>query len=294
MLENSQNGKGLRVTAESLEKISDAGANLLIAHIEQYNLPAKSVGNLMRDVTQKLEEHFMPVTQGYVRERLGEQINLHIANGFHEYAGCTKKTFRELLAPLIEETMRFFAPPTKHPIIRGEFTILLVFPTRLIPLRRQLMTLMGETTPLSIPDFEMHTHGKVSPINPYVLVGIDGGRKLKDSPIIKADSYIAHHGYSYFAVHELIQLLLVRPEFLRSQSDARRGLLEVIQTSVLALGEKCSEGLVRLSVEKKPNVEKGEFTLDFLSLANTHAGMELGKPYYTTMITCEKKNTTEK
>lgn len=293
MNEDSGNSKKLAVSPESFDEISTKGAAFIIELTEKYALSIKSKGSLLRDITQKIEEHFLPVTQSYVKERLDEQVNLYIANGFHEYAGCTANSFRILLTPLIDATIRSFAPPAKHLVLRGEFTILLVLPTRHVPLRRQFMTLMGESFQMNIPDFELHKHGKASPRDPYVLVGIDGGRMLRNSPIVKADKYVEDHGYTYFAVHELIQLLLVRPEFLRSQSDVLSGSLEPVQTAVLALGEKCTVGLVRLSAENKPSSGKREFTLDYLSPANTLAGAGFGKPYYKRMVTCEVKNTPE-
>lgn len=289
MSKNPLKPRALEEKSESFGDLSSMGADYFIGLAEKYNLSLKLTGTLLRETIRNIEAHYLPATQNYVRDRLEEQVNIYIAKDFHEYAGCTKNSFRLLLAPLIDETLYYFAPPARLKVVRGQFTVLLVLPPQLVPLRRQIMTLMGESAPLIIPDFEAHTYGKESPKNPYVLVGIDGGRKLRDLPIIKADGYVALHGYTYFAFHELIQLLLVRPEFLRSQCDVVKGSLETAQTSVLVLGEKCPEGIVKLNAEKNPRPEKGEFALEFVNPANILSGAGLGKPYYTRMITCKEK-----
>jgi|GEM_PF-4692407 len=258
-------------------EISDAIAGVIIEEIEKYQLSIPKMSTkLMQEIALGVERHFANDAQNYINTRLNEQIERYIGLGIDHIAGCSPDEFRNLLKPLIERVQLFFSPPAKHPIVSGEFTLLLVLPPEWLLYRPQLRMLMGEKAELNvIPTvFEVRKHGGVAPNEPYVLVGINAGRGLKDSTIMQADIDIEKFGCTYFSVHQLVQLLLVRPRFLSSQSSALS-----LQPEVCALGEKCGKGVVKF-VDKKNFID-----IEYIDEANVRSGVGVGKPYYHKMIT---------
>ena len=214
-------------------------------------------------------------TFAYVSTRLNEQIDKYIALGFHTVAGYTPEAFREALAPLVAKTLEFFRPLSERPLRDGEFSVLLVLPTEWVPRRRLFATLLGQNPTdeiTKISSSEIRTCGKASPSEPYVLLGINGGRGLKDCTIEKADEQVAKKGNTYLSLSQLIQLLLVRPNFLSAESD-------LSQSSVFVMGERWNTELVCLIATKEG------ITLELSPEKNVHGGVGIGKPYYSRMIT---------
>lgn len=250
-----------------------------IRTIERYQLEnPKRSGKLLEEMRLRIERHYHPEVIAYVDKRLNEQIDRYIELGFADCAGYTPDAFRRELQPLIDSVHHFFVPPALHPIQAGEFTLLLVIPTTLVPLRRQIMSLRslsGQTPDLSgtlhellkCVEFETTKHGKTPPKEPYVLVGINGGRGLKGNSILVADKAVAERRTSYFAVHELIQLLLVRPKFLPQHSEA------------IPLGAKCAGGYLRFTARD------GNIDIDATGVLDERFGEGIGKPYYAHMVT---------
>lgn len=245
--------------------------------IERYKIAnPKMATRLLQELALRVERHYEKPAHDYITKRITEQIDRYIALGFAEFAGYSEATFRAELAPLVARVHRFFAPPALHPIQDGEFTLLLVIPTELVPLRRQVVTLRAQSghgveLPESLDDLlkrarpERTKYGKVSPKQPYVLVGINGGRGLKENMLGFADQEIEKFGQTYFSIHEFVQLLLVRPKFLE-------------QGEAIPLGEKCADGYLRF--QKRG----GTTDIDVTQIRDDRYGIGVGKPYYTRMI----------
>ncbi len=250
-----------------------------IRTIERYKLEnPKRSGKLLEQMRLRVERHYQKEAIVYIDKRLDEQIARYIELGFAECAGYSPEAFRRELKPLIERVQNFFVPPALHPIIAGEFTLLLVLPTTLVPLRRQVMSLRSasgrtdETTEalhqlLKCAEFEATKLGKVPPKDPYVLMGINGGRGLKGSHILLADMRLEERKQTYFAIHEFIQLLLVRPKFLPQHSEA------------IPLGEKTAGGYLRFTARG------GNIDINITGVLDERFGEGICKPYYTHMIT---------
>lgn len=250
-----------------------------IRTIERYKLEnPKRSGKLLEQMRLRVERHYQKEAIDYIDKRLDEQITRYIELGFAECAGYSPGAFRRELKPLIERVHNAFVPPALHPIIAGEFTLLLVIPTTLVPLRRQVMSLRcangrTEETPdalhelLKRAEFEATKLGKTPPNEPYVLIGINGGRGLKGSPILLAEKLLEERRQTYFAIHEFIQLLLVRPKFLPQHSEA------------IPLGAKTAGGYLRFTARG------GSIDIDVTGVLDERFGEGICKPYYTHMIT---------
>lgn len=236
----------------------------------------KMAMSLVRAVADAVESRYRDETREYVSTRLDEQIERYIALGLHDAAGYTEDSFRSSLQPLAESVKKFFDYPSNHPIRDGEYTLLLVLPERMVPVRRLLATFLDGDI-FSVFDtlrMEVRSHGKAAPDTPYVLVGINGGRGLSDHSIARADDWMEKNGRTYLSLHQAVQLFLMRPHFLSAQSDALHA-----QSEALVLGEKCSHGLIKFVARSSGN------DVLFVDGKNIHGEVGVGKPYYTTLIT---------
>ncbi len=281
-------------SANNLEDIADGLLRHVIAEIGRFGfltdnkdgLPSPKVAfKLVDHVVDGVTRYCEGVSAEYIERRLEEQILRYIALGMPEASGYDSEiSFREALAPLVTRAMQYFAPPTDHPIQDGEFTLLLVLPPAWVPLRRQVAMFRhayGQTSELSRGVDEVLRRGllwttqfgKASPQEPYIIVGINGGRGLKECTIGQADEEMTNHKQAYLSVHEFIQLLLVRPHFLPHDSES------------LVLGEKIDKrDYVRFT--KKGGIPD----IEVVQVQSERFGVSVGKPYYTHMITVPKKD----
>lgn len=230
--------------------------------------------SLMRAISSEVERELWLATKMYITARFEEQVNCYIERSFPSFAGYSNSQFRESLKPLLERLLKFFSPPSNHLIEDGEFTLLLVIPPAWIPLRRQLMSFTD--VPIS-DDVETQTevriNGKTAPQSPYVIIGIDGGRGLKDLSIQESDRWVTEEKRTYLSAHELIQLYLLRPHFLSAKTDAIHS-----QPEALVLGDVFSKGLLVLVAEGN------KMNFRFERKDNSYGGRYIGKPHYVTRI----------
>ena len=250
--------------------------------IEKYGLARDKNGrpntkmamSLVHAVASAVEMSYGQQTREYVATRLNEQIERYITLGFHDVAGYSEHLFHAALEPLIAKTLDFFSPPSERPIRDGEFTVLLVLPKDWVPSRRLLIAFLGES--LSRDVDQLHTekrgHGGVSPQDPYVLVGINGGRGLKDCSIEKADMWVEQNARTYLSLHEWIQLYLIRPNFLSAEND-------LAQSEVLVLGEKWKSQLISFATTGH------RIQVVLTDEKNVQGGVGVGKPHYAKIIT---------
>lgn len=267
-----------------IESIVKGHKEQILSSITQYGFARDSSGNanpkmamtFLERIAREVEEHFAEATKTYVRTRLNQQVARYNKLGWVKGAGYTEESFSDALMPLHSRVMNFFAPPGEHLVVDGEYTLLLILPEAWVPKRRVLASLLGEdfTTEVDLTTVSSRTNGKVLCDKPYVLVGINGGRELRDNSLQESDSMIYESGRSYFSLHELCQLFLMRPHFLRAPSGDIHE-----QSEALALGDKCSRGLLRLSATATG------IRLETSDTKNVHGGVGIGKPYYTKIIT---------
>lgn len=242
---------------------------------DQRGANPKMAMSLIRALTEGVEQYLRPQTTSYIMARLDEQVERYIELGFHAAAGYSETDFRSALTPLITRVMDFFAPPSRHPIRDGEFTLLLVIPTQWVPMRRQLYSFLGDVSSgADALRTEIRPQGRPSPVDPYVLVGINGGRELKGKTIQQADEWVERHGRTFLSLHQLVQLFLVRPNFLSARTDT---LLP--QADALVLGEKCPVGLIQFSAHPS-----GINMVFYDEKKYLNSGVGVGKPYFTTLI----------
>ncbi|OGZ05902.1 MAG: hypothetical protein A2845_03825 [Candidatus Lloydbacteria bacterium RIFCSPHIGHO2_01_FULL_49_22] len=260
-----------RLALSIMGKIAEFG----FAHDREGRPNPKMAMSLVRAVADAVELRYRDETREYVSTRFDEQVERYIALGLHDAAGYTEDSFRTSLRPLAESVKKFFDYPSNHPIRDGEYTLLLVLPERMVPVRRLLATFLGSNI-FSVFDtlrMDVRSHGKVAPDSPYVLVGINGGRGLLDHSIARADDWMEKNGRTYLSLHQAVQLFLMRPHFLSAQSDALHA-----QSEALVLGEKCSQGLIKFVARSSGN------EVLFVDEKNIHGEVGVGKPHYTTMI----------
>ncbi len=245
-----------------------------LAVVRRHKLSQKMATKLHREVWYRVEAErpFREDPEAYIRERLEEQVEKYIALGFHDAAGYSEEGFRSMLEPLITKTVKSFAPPAAYPIMDGEFAVLLVIPTALVPLRRQVASLTQRNGDVVSLALETGEFGKAAPKEPYVLTGINGPRALKGCTFLQASAEVKRSGSAFFSTHELAQLLLVRPRFLSPQAEA------------IALGDR------RVDEQGGTHVvfssgDVGDPMLSALRVQGARMGMGLGKPYYSAMIT---------
>lgn len=279
--------KGLVVVRQTnYSNVVEKGVALMSALAKEHGYGPKMETQFLTDVAGGVELLSKEARQAYMRSRLKKSLARYIELNMHTLAGMSEEGFREALAPLVEKTIDFFSPPAKHPIIDGQFSCLLVIPTDWISLRSQL-GLLHRAYGLR-PDFPerftgdlarelegrvIASYGRVAPKEPYVIVGINGGRALKGSPRGNADATVGDLGLSYFLTHEYIQLLLVRPQFL------------VPEEGGIVLGEKFHSGYLRVIARGGYLHEGGIPKLDFApETSNDVSFRGLGKPTYTKMI----------
>lgn len=236
----------------------------------------KMAMSLVRAVADAVEVNYHEQTLEYVSTRLEEQIERYIALGLHDAAGYTEESFRFALAPLVLRAEAFFEYPSKHPMRDGEYTLLLVLPERMVPVRRLLAEFLGGDIPVEFDTLrtEVRANGKVSPETPYILVGINGGRGLKDVSIARADESVERSGCTHMSLHQMLQLFLMRPHFFSVHTDSL-----LAQSEAVVLGEKCTRGLIKFVARSA-----GHEVL-FVDEKNVHGEVGVGKPYYTTLIT---------
>jgi len=266
------------VDGMGFDEIVDALVNEELGAIRRHRLSQKMATKLHREVWLRVEavRPFREDPETYIMERLEEQVKKYVASGFHDAIGYSEEGFRSALCSLVAKTVKSFAPPATYPIVDGEFTVLLVIPPEWISLRRQIASLTssdGGGVP-SLP-FETAEYGKPAPKEPYVLVGLNGGRGLKDCTFLQANAEVKRGGCTYLSTHQLTQLLIVRPRFLAPQAES------------IALGDRSIEA----------NVVSGETHVVFTGNQNDYPtlstkriqaprmGVGVGKPYYSAMIT---------
>ena len=287
--------RGLSIVSgtKNFENIADGLLRHVFSEIKQFGFLTDNKDGLPSPkMAFKLTEHIIDgvarycenVSAQYITRRLNEQIERYIELGMPIASGYdSEERFREALAPLVLQAVEYFAPPADHPIQDGEFTLLLVLPIAWVPLRRQVAmfrSVFGQTNELSSALDEVlkkglrftTQFGKKSPQEPYIIVGINGGRGLKECTVSQADEEVTNYKQTYLSVHELIQLLLIRPYFLPSDSES------------LALGEKYD----KRDYVKFTNAGVAS-EIDVVQVLSERFGVGIAKPYYTHMITVGKK-----
>lgn len=252
-----------------------------IAMIREHGLSQKVATKLFRDAWLSIESArpFREDPEVYIAARLQEQVLRYIELGFHDAAGFSQDGFRAALSPLLRKTVAFFAPPAEYPIMRGEFSVLLVLPPEWVSLRKQIASICGIKWELLHGDMADHLsavsrapevaeHGKPAPREPYVLVGIDGGRGLKEHSLLGANNKLKKSDRTYFSAHQLVQLLAIRPDWLAAQS------------ATIALGEKYEKDYLGFAAQPGRPPE-----LRVFGAPSAHSCVGVAKPYYTKMIT---------
>ncbi len=268
---------------EGFEHIAQGHVDRIIRSIERYNFARDQNGEpnpkmamtLLSSITRGVEGYFQDTSLAYMRSRLDQQCARYHELGFVVGAGHSEESFVSALTPLMLRVTEFFAPPAKHLIVDGEYSLLLMLPPSWLPLRRALASLLGEDfqTEVDLHTILSRNTEQPTPLAPYVLVGINGGRALSGKTLAESDLHVEKKQYSYFSLHELCQLFLMRPQFLGASSG---GLFE--QSEALALGSKCAQGLISLVATKSG------IRLASSDEKNIHGGAGVGKPYYTHVI----------
>lgn len=294
--------KGLVVVGQAnYDNVVAKGVAVLSALAKEHGYGPKMETKYLHDVARGVEARSKDARAAYIRERFSKagmdekgdedikhgSITRYLQLGMHELVGKGEEGFRRALEPLVEKTIDFFLPPAKHPMLDGEFSCLLVIPPEWASLRSQFALLReAYGLPKDFPEeFEeeftraldgktLTPHGRLAPREPYVLIGVDGGRARKNFRRVDADSEVKNLGLSYLLAHEYIQLLLVRPRFLFPEEGG------------VALGEKFSSGYLRVTARGGYLDESGRPELSFVpETANGNSFRGTGKPTYTKVVT---------
>lgn len=269
------------VDAQGFDTIVSDLSGHIARIVKKYQLSQKMATRLVYDAWAKVEDErpYRGDPESYIEEHLSAQIARYVELGIHTSLGFTKEEFRVALQPLVRKTVSFFIPPAAHPIIDGELTCFLVVPSEWgCSLRFLLGKLRGESdaSPLELRHLleqvtrgsEVAPGGSAAPKTPYVLVGVKGGRGLKECTRDSADRIRKKFALSYLSPYQLALLFLLRPKFLSLGEQA------------IALGEKFSdERYLKLTSREAGVVASLSIDPPGASLAG------IGKPYYTRMIT---------
>lgn len=251
----------------------------LIGNIESFDISKKTpkmMNRLMREVSLGVEMHFAKPTREYITQKINEQIAMYIAVGMPRLSGFSEEEFRRKLCALTDALLRYFAPPSRHPITDGEFTFLIVLPPEWVSLRAQVALLCGPDALGDMILSPLRTDAaKKTPTAPYAIIGINGGRGLKDLSFEQADEFVTKKDLSYFALHEATQLFLVQPKFLSGLMD-----IHSAQAQAYALGEQCGEKLIRFTAQDDARL------IEFPPKKHV-TGVGIGKPYYTDIVTTD-------
>lgn len=270
------------VNGRGYDEVRDDLVEYVVALIKEHNLSQKVTTRLfLLDAWREIEKRrpFAESPEQYIAARLEEQISCYIARGIHQAAGFTECDFRAALSKLCEKTLGYFAPPAQHPIMKGEYSALLVIPTAWASIRSLLVG--ARTGSSSLPSgtvldgfeevlargSEVTECGNTAPRRPYVLVGIDGGRTHKSLSFAKAEAELGRSGCTGFSLHELAALLLVRPEWLKEHGE------------MAALGERYGKDHLGFAMgsDSGPNSTVWRPPHEF-------SGAGVGKPYYAKRI----------
>ncbi|OGZ09576.1 MAG: hypothetical protein A3D65_06920 [Candidatus Lloydbacteria bacterium RIFCSPHIGHO2_02_FULL_50_13] len=252
--------------------------------IRRLGLSQKTATRLNRDVWLEVESArpFREDPEVYIAARLEEQIKCYEELGLDKAAGFRVGNFRAALEPLIVKTVAYFAPPTQHPIMDGEFCVFLVIPPEWVSIHWQIMNVRSPSGQIPngacVEGFqealaklpEVTEFGKPTPRVPYVLVGINGGRGLKDLSLGQANSEVKKNGYTYFSLHQLAQLLMVRPNWLGANSET------------IAFGERYGKDHLGFSGQHYSGPQA-----TILRVPHESSCVGVGKPYYTKIITTQ-------
>lgn len=250
--------------------------------IEQYKLSPKMETKLLLGLYRNAERRSAADRERYISTRFDEEVARYIEAGVSSALSFADDEYRALFAPLRERVLSFFAPPTLHPIMDGEWAFQIVHPPEMISLRSLAGILAGlrpHANRIMSPDLQralrdggevttLTEFGSSPPKTPYALIGVNGGRMLEGYTTAQANVEIRHYEQKYFSLHQQLQMYIQQPHWLPGRSEA------------IVLGDRLPAGFVKfISVDGVPH-------MDIVSAEEAmRTGSGVGKAYYNKLIT---------
>ena len=264
---------------QNFGEITDRMVRHISGNINEFGIAGKPkmIARLMSEVARGIEQHFADASLAYVNEKIAEQIDTYVSAGFPKLCGMSTNEFRSRLNWLSDDIRAFFTPPARHPIMDGEFIFLIVIPPEWVSIRAQVALLCGDDAIAREESLVVTTvdGAQKRSSSPYALVGINGGRELRNCEFSKADALVRQEGRTYFAFHEAVQLFLQKPNFLSEEMG-----VQSTQREAYALDSRASGKLIKFSAIGTSR------SLEFVDQKHVTGG-GVGKPYFTKVITSD-------